>query len=164
MFWLLILEKFFWFGIAGTGFAVLFNVPLRTLFPTFIMAAIGGTVKTLLLGQDVNVILASLFGATLIGFLSIFFAHRKHSPPPIFAIPAVIPMVPGIFAYKMMLGLIKLSGSMDPATYQQVLTDTVGYGLKVMFILMSLAAGVGIPLLVTRKESAKQIRLKVSVR
>jgi uncharacterized membrane protein YjjB (DUF3815 family) len=105
-----------------------------------------------------NVIVSTLAGATLIGFLSIFFAHRKHSPPPIFAVPSVIPMVPGIFAYRMMLGLISLAGEVNPETYHQILSETINNGLKVMLMLMSLAGGVGIPMLITRKESAKDIR------
>ena len=153
-------EKIIWFGCAATGFAILFNVPVRTLLPIFIMGALGGLTRVILLANDINVIIATLAGATLMGFLSIFFAHNKHAPPPVFAIPAVIPMVPGIFAYKMMLGLISLAGSVDPATYNIILSETINNGLKVMFILMSLAGGVGIHMLITRKESAKEIRLR----
>lgn len=156
--WLFFLEKGLWFGLAAVGFAVLFNVPARTLVSIFIMAALGGLTKTIMIHLESNVIVASFTGATLIGFLSITFAHRKHAPPPIFSIPAVIPMVPGIFAYRMMLGLISLAGKIEPTTYTQILSETINNGLKVMLILMSLAGGVGLPMLLTRKESAKQIR------
>ena len=158
--WLFLLEKGIWFGVAAVGFAVLFNVPVRILLPIFIMGALGGLTKVVLLQFEINVIIASLFGATLIGFLSIAFAHSKHAPPPIFAIPAVIPMVPGIFAYRIMLGLIKLATDIDHASSNQILSETVHNGLKVMFILMSLAAGVGLPMLITRKDSAKEIRFR----
>ncbi len=158
--YLLLTEKIVWFGAAAGGFAILFNVPARTLLPVIIMGALGGLTKLILLNMELNVIVATLAGATLIGFLSIPFAHNKHAPPPVFAIPAVIPMVPGIFAYKMMLGLISLAGPLDPSAYTQVLSETFNNGLKVMFILMSLAGGVGVPMLITRKESAKEIRLR----
>jgi uncharacterized membrane protein YjjB (DUF3815 family) len=158
--WLLIAEKGIWFGMAAAGFAVLFNVPTRTLLPIFLMGALGGLTKVTMIHCDINVIGASFAGATFIGFLSIFFAHDKHAPPPIFAIPAVIPMVPGIFAYRMMIGLISLAGKIDNTAYTRILSETTNNGLKVMFILMSLAAGVGVPMLITRKESAKDIRFK----
>ena len=162
--WLSLTEKCIWFGFAAMGFAVLFNVPTRTLLPVFIMGALGGLTKVVLVQLQVNVIIASLAGATLIGFLSISFAHNKHAPPPVFSIPAVIPMVPGIFAYRMMLGLISLAGDIDKTKYIQILSDTIHNGLKVMFILMSLAAGVGLPMLITRKDSAKDIRFKKPVK
>jgi uncharacterized membrane protein YjjB (DUF3815 family) len=158
--WLTLLEKGIWFGLAAIGFAVLFNVPKRTLLPIYVMAATGGLCKVFLMHAEVNVILASLAGATAIGFMSIWFAHVRHAPPPVFAIPSVIPMVPGIFAYRMMLGLMNLSGKIDPEKFSQVLSETTNNGLKVMFILMALAGGVGIPLLITRKESAKEINIK----
>ena len=157
--WYVFLEKGIWFGFAAIGFAILFNVPVRTLLPIFIMGALGGLTKVVLLQYQVNVIACTLSGAVLIGFLSIPIAHHRHAPPPIFAIPAVIPMVPGIFAYRMMLGLISLAGDIDKATYSQVMADTIHNGLKVMFILVSLAAGVGLPMLITRQESAKNIKI-----
>ena len=163
--WSILLEKCFWFGLGAVGFAVLFNVPRRTLAAIFIMGAAGGLTKTVMLLLNLNVILATFIGAALVGFLSIIFAHKKHAPPPIFAIPAVIPMVPGILAYRMMLGLITLAGTINDVTYTHVLAETVNNGLKVMLILMSLASGVGVPMLLTRKDSAKEIRFgkKVSV-
>ena len=157
---LLLLEKGMWFGTAAVGFAVLFNVPRRAIAPVFILVFLGGLSKSILLQFEINVIVSSLAGATVIGFLSIPFAHKRHAPPPIFAIPAVIPMVPGIFAYRMMLGLINLAGTINPANYTQILSETINNGLKVMLILMSLAGGVGIPMLITRKDSAKDIRFR----
>ncbi|WP_256009684.1 threonine/serine exporter family protein [Desertivirga xinjiangensis] len=158
--WVLFFERGFWFGMAAVGFAVLFNVPVRTLLAVFIMAAAGGLTRTLMLQYEANIIVSTLVGAMLIGVMSILFAHKKHAPPPVFAIPAVIPMVPGILAYKMTLGLLNLAGDLHQETYSQILSETVNNGLKVMLILMSLAGGVKVPMLLTRKESAKEIRFK----
>jgi uncharacterized membrane protein YjjB (DUF3815 family) len=155
----LIVEKSIWFGFAAVGFAVLFNVPVRTLIAIFCMGMVGGLTKFGLIHYGFNIILASLAAAIIIGVLSISFAHIRHAPPPVFAIPSVIPLVPGILAYRMMLGLIKLAGDLPKDASNQALIETVNNGLKVMFILMSIAVGVAIPMLLTRKESAKHIRL-----
>ena len=155
----IILEKAIWFGFAAVGFAVLFNVPVRTLFSIWLLGAAGGITKLLLMHFGQGIIIASLSGSTMIGLISIAVAHRKHSPPLIFAIPAVIPMVPGILAYRMILGLIALAGELKPDAYIKTLSETATIGLKVLFVLMSLAAGVAIPLLITRKESAKELKL-----
>ncbi|PWG82504.1 threonine/serine exporter family protein [Pararcticibacter amylolyticus] len=157
--WLL-LEKCIWFGLAATGFAVLFNVPVKNLPAIYLMGAAGGFTKVFTMHLGTNIVFGSLYGATVVGFLSIYFAHRRHSPPPVLAIPAVIPMIPGILAYKMIIGLIKLAGEVQPDTYSQILSETVNNGLKVMFILMCLAGGVAIPMLITRKESAKELKFK----
>jgi len=154
-----ILEKGFWAGFAALGFAILFNVPQRTLLIIWSMGALGGLLKFLLLGLEVNIVLASLAGASLIGVLSVYAAHNKHAPPLVFSIPSVIPMVPGTFAYRMMLGCMELVGtSSNSETYLKTLAETTNNGLKAIFILIALSAGVAIPMLVTRKDTFKRIK------
>jgi uncharacterized membrane protein YjjB (DUF3815 family) len=157
---LIVLENGIWFGFAALGFAILFNVPQRSLFMIFVLAALGGLVKLLLFHMGANIVLSSFGGASLIGILSIPASHNKHAPPLVFAIPAVIPMVPGVFAYQMVLGLMQLSGDSAGNDYLQILSETVNNGLKVLFILMSLAVGVATPMLVTRKSSGKHITFR----
>ena len=153
------IEKWIWFGSAAVGFAVLFNVPVRTLIPIFLMASLGGITKLLFLQWHVGIVFGTFLGCALIGLLSIFAAHYKHSPPFIFAIPAVIPMVPGTFAYYTMKGFIKLAYNTDPNAFEQILYETVTNGSKTIFVLMAITIGVYAPMLLTRKESAKQIKI-----
>jgi uncharacterized membrane protein YjjB (DUF3815 family) len=158
---ILLLEKGIWAGLAALGFAILFNVPPRTLFAIWYLGALGGIAKFLMLDLNLNIILSSLIGASLVGILSIPLAHKIHSPPLIFSIPAVIPMIPGVLAYRMMLGLMKISVHSNELNMDGVLIDTIQNGMKTIFILLSLAVGVAVPMLITRKESAKRIRIKI---
>lgn len=154
-----LLEKGFWAGFAALGFAVLFNVPQRTLIIIWGLGALGGLTKFFLLNLDVSIALASLAGATVIGVLSVYAAHNKQSPPLVFSTPAVIPMVPGAFAYRMMLGCMELAGtSVNSETYLKTLAETTNNGLKAFFILIALSAGVAIPMLITRKDTFKRIK------
>jgi uncharacterized membrane protein YjjB (DUF3815 family) len=154
-----LLGKGFWAGFAALGFAILFNVPQRTLIMIWVMGALGGLTKFLLLGFDVNIPLASLAGASLIGVLSVYAAHNKQAPPLVFSIPSVIPMVPGAFAYRMMLGCMELAGTTtNSQSYLKTLAETTNNGLKAIFILIALSAGVAIPMLVTRKDTFKRIK------
>lgn len=157
--WLTFFEKGIWFGFAAVGFAILFNVPQRTLIIIWLMAFLGGITKVISIHYGASVLLASLFGASLIGIASIQAAHNKHSPPLVFAIPCAIPMVPGVFAYQAILGLLKLASSPASPDYNQVLAHTISNGLNAMFILMALAVGVSLPNLITRKSSAKHIKM-----
>lgn len=157
--WLPVLEKGFWAGFAALGFAILFNVPHRTLFVIWVLGALGGLTKFMMLGLGASIILSSLAGATLIGVLSVYAAHNKQAPPLVFSTPAVIPMVPGAFAYRMMLGCMELAGQpVDSAGYLNTLAETANNGLKAFFILVALSAGVAIPMLVTRKDTFKRIK------
>lgn len=157
--WLIFFEKWIWLGLAALGFAILFNVPQRTLWVIFLLGALGGALKVLTIKFGGGIILGSFFGAMLVGFLSIYAAHFRHAPPFVFAIPAVIPMVPGAFAYRMMLGIIKLTGDVDPQTFMTLMDETVDNGLKALFVLMALSLGVSAPMLLFRRESAKEIKV-----
>jgi uncharacterized membrane protein YjjB (DUF3815 family) len=156
--WIMILSKAFWCGWAALGFAVLFNVPPRTLFVIWVGGALGGFLKFSLLEWGAGVVMASFAGALAIGISSIPVAHIRHAPPMIFAIPSVIPMIPGVFAYRFMLGLMKLTGDIGP-DYSRVISETINNGSKTLFIIMSLAMGVSVPMHLMRKESVKNIRL-----
>ena len=147
-------------GVAAVGFGILFNVPRRTLWAIALLGLAGGVTKFTVLLYGNGIIIASLLASIIVGFLSIPAAHRKHSPPMIFAIPSVIPMVPGAFAYRTMLGLINLTGNVTSETYSTLMQETVNNGLKTLFVLMSLAVGVFFPMLISRRETIKQIRTK----
>lgn len=150
-----ILIKSFWAGIGAIGFAVLFNVPRRVILPIWALGALGGLIKFTAMQFETGIVFASFLGAAAIGMLSIRMAHFRKSPPLVFSIPSVIPMVPGLFAYKMMLGLITLTSIENTDTYLQALIETVNNGAKMMFVLISLGTGVAIPMLLSRKESIK---------
>lgn len=78
MSWIDSFEKGIWFGFAALGFAVLFNVPVRTLLFIFVIGALGGLMKTFLLLLGFNIIIASLGGAFLLGIISIYAAHARN--------------------------------------------------------------------------------------
>jgi uncharacterized membrane protein YjjB (DUF3815 family) len=151
-----IITKSFWAGIAAIGFAVLFNVPRRVIFSIWTLGALGGLIKFSAMHFEIGIVFASFLGATAIGIISIQMAHMRNSPPLVFSIPSVIPMVPGFFAYKMMLGLIALTNIVNTEAYLKTLIETVNNGAKMMFVLISLGIGVAIPMLITRKESIKK--------
>ncbi len=154
----MILGKAFWCGWGALGFGILFNVPPRTLFAIWMGGAIGGFLKFSLLQLSFGVVFASFTGALVIGFSSIPIAHFRHVPPMIFAIPSVIPLIPGVFAYRTMLGLMKLTGNIGP-DYNSIIAETINNGSKTLFIIMSLAMGVAVPMHLMRKESVKHARL-----
>jgi len=157
-----IVTKSFWAGIAAIGFAILFNVPRRVIFSIWTLGALGGLVKFTAMQFEIGIVFASFLGATIVGIISIQMAHMRHSPPLVFSIPSVIPMVPGVFAYKMMLGMIALTSIDNTDAYLQTLIETVNNGTKMMFILISLGTGVAIPMLLTRKESIKKSKSEKS--
>ncbi len=154
---LLLLEKILWAIIAALGFAALFTVPRRAFWAVAVLAAIGYCLRGLALESGWNLIVATLTGSCVMGLISIQLAHWVHTPTTVFMAPAVIPMVPGVYAYRFMMGLLEISSKSDIST--ELLTQTISNGLKAVFVVLALAIGVSIPSLLFRR-SVKEIRLR----
>jgi uncharacterized membrane protein YjjB (DUF3815 family) len=149
--WLLARDAF-WSGMASLGFAILFNVPVRTLLACALCGASGYATRTLLMQFGIGIELATLAGATLIGVLGELFARRWHAPAPVFTVPGVIPMIPGTFAYNAMIGLVELASGAGEA----VLLETAVDAIKTLLILASLASGIAAASLIfQRRRKAK---------
>lgn len=154
--WIDILFKAFWCGCAAFGFAILFNTPARALIAIYLCGFLAGFLKFIVLDPAVGggIILASAVGAAAVGFASIPVSHWRHVPPIVISIPAVIPLIPGSFAYRTILGLINFIYE----TEVEVLTRTVHNGVMTLFIILVLSLGVTLPMLLFRIESVKKVR------
>lgn len=160
--WIDILFKAFWCGTAAIGFAILFNTPARALFAIYLCGFLAGFLKFIVLDPVAGggIILASAVGATAVGFASIPVSHWRHVPPIVISIPAVIPLIPGSFAYRTMLGLMNFIHE----TEVEVLTRTLHNAVMTLFIILVLSLGVTLPMLLFRIESVKMVRFTLPFR
>jgi uncharacterized membrane protein YjjB (DUF3815 family) len=163
--WWIILSKAFWCGWAALGFGILFNTPNRALVPIWIGGFVAGIVKFTLFQTGINtgIIFSSFAAAVAVGITSIPIAHWRHVPPLVFTIPSLIPLVPGVYAYRTMLGLIKLTGAIGPE-YSNIISETVRHGVLTLFIVMAIAMGVVTPMIILGTDSVKNISLKNIIR
>ena len=153
----LLTSKFILGGLTSLGFAILFNTPKRALWVVILLGGLGFMIKYYLniecnFGQIFAVFCASCF----VGLSGMYFAHRTHTPPLVFTIPAVINMIPGLLSYKFMVGMIKWT--MKPNGMQQSVDDviqTLSYGISAIFIVFALAFGVAISVIVFKNYSVK---------
>ena len=127
-------------ALAALGFALLFNVPKRYLPHTLLLAALGHDLRLFYLNQGGHIVLGTLIASTVIGAASAYLSHRLSTPMPIFAYPAVIPMVPGVYAYKAIIGIFKIFYL--PAPGFELCLETLRFGALAFFIFVALALGV----------------------
>ena len=147
-----LLADAFWSAIAATGFAILFNVPPRALPGCAVAAAIGHALRTWAIQQGLPIEPATLLAATTIGFLGVYLARWFQSPTAIFTVPAVIPMVPGTFAFRTMLGILEIT-NMGVFGSTPVLVEASLNAVKTGLILAALAGGIIAPRLLFRRNT-----------
>lgn len=148
---LLALQDAFWAAVAASGFAMLFNVPRRTLKGCAFAAAVGHMTQKVLVQTGMPPEVGTLAGATLIGFLGMAFARRWRSPAMIFTISAAITLVPGVPAFKTMLGLMELA-RIDPAEAAPVIAEVAVNASRTAFTLGAIAVGIAAPSLLLYRQ------------
>lgn len=162
-----ILIRTFWAIGVSIGFAVLFNTPRRALWVVALLGAAGFGAKEILvyfLFQDED-IFACLVGASLVGVSGVYFAHRVHTPPIVFTVPAVINMIPGKLGYEFVMGLLTIVNekNFDADSFPHLML-VLNNGLKTALILMSLAFGIIFPILVFNTQTVKDKDLNKVIR
>ena len=151
-------ERIFWSLWVSVGFALLVNTPRRALWATALLGAVGWSTKFLLIKLLIpdQVVIASFAGACLVGFLGTYFAHRVHTPPMVFTIPAVINMIPGKSGYEFMMGLIKIvTITHEHDQTLATIFETIKLGLQTGFTTLGLAFGVIAPVLLLNTYTIK---------
>jgi uncharacterized membrane protein YjjB (DUF3815 family) len=153
-----LLEVSIWSGIAALGFGVLFNIPRSAIITVFFLGFIAGFIKFLLLEFNFNIVLATFIAVLIVGIICMPIAHKIHHPPVVFCIPPVIPMIPGYFAYETVLSAMNFIFIEKDTVKRIELMDSIFYnGFTMFFILISITAGIALPMLILRKNTVKRI-------
>ena len=138
-------------AIAATGFAVISNPPRRAIAVSAVLAAVGHAFRFYMLHSwTIDIFIA----AFTIGMLGVMTAKQVKCPAEIFAFPSLLPMIPGVYAYKTILALMQfMQENQDAAVMNRLIVDICKNGITAFFIIFSLVIGVAIPLLMFKRLS-----------
>lgn len=160
-FWLSVLLDGMFAAIASIGFAVISNPPHRAVLISAFLAAVGHACRFYVLDQTpFDLTSSTLIAAFTIGMLSLAFARFMHCPAEVFSFPALLPMIPGMYAYKTILALIRFMKSSNDTELPQLIVEIFRNGLTTLFVLFALVIGVTLPLFIFYKQSFMMTRLK----
>ncbi|MGL4455029.1 MAG: threonine/serine exporter family protein [Plesiomonas sp.] len=139
--WMLVQDMFF-AAIPAVGFGLLFNVPVRALRYCAMLGALGHGMRFLLLHYGFPIEWSTLAASTTIGMIGVHWSHRYLAHPKVFTVAAVIPMVPGVKAYKAMIALVEIN---HQGYTHELMSQMVTHFLQSFFIVGALALGLAIP-------------------
>ena len=146
-------------SFVAIGFALLFETPKKGLLVAGLLGGLGHALRFALLEFEFGLVTSTLCGTVMIGLLGIYCAHKIHTPPVVFTLPACITMIPGLYAYKTMLGCIRIyeEGTTGTKT-ASLLQDTAYNFILTSSLLFCLAIGICIAALIFRKKSVKNVK------
>lgn len=141
-------------GIAAVGFAAISNTPRRVLKFCALIAAFGHVSRYCMINfLDCHLVVASLVGALVVGILAILIAPKLKCPPETFSFPSLLPMIPGIYAYRTVQALAMSLTSSDEAQFEHWFYLFESNGLITFFVVLAMVIGQMLPILIFPKIS-----------
>lgn len=139
--------------VACIGFALISNAPRRVCLVAGLLAGLGHMTRFVLLHADMGITSASLCGATLVSFCSMACARCWHTPAEFYAFPALLPMIPGMYAYRTILATMHFLSATEPAVRETLVVEIAYNALTTCCVMGALVIGAIVPLFALHGES-----------
>ncbi len=150
-----ILSDAFFAAVAGMGFGAISDPPLRAFRHIALLAAVGHALRYCLITfAGVDIATASFFGALVIGFGALWLGGRIYCPMTVLYIPALLPMIPGKFAYNTFFSLIMCLQTIDmPEERMHYMELFLSNGMVASTVTFLLAIGGTLPIFIFPKKA-----------
>lgn len=147
-------------AIAAIGFASISNPPRKAFLYCAILAAVGHSLRFLLINTDIamNIIPASTVAAFAIGMIAVKMASHAKFPAETCIFPSLLPMIPGIYAYRAVAALMMCLLNKEEAVFDHYYYLLTFNGLTCVFIVLGMAIGGSIPIFIFKKISFQATR------
>ena len=147
-------------ALGAMGFAILFNLPPRLLTAVGCGGALCVCIKNfLILEFSRSPELGTLIGSMAVGIIAVKAIHWLHTPMQVLIVPAVIPLVPGVFIYRFLFAMINIRN----LTVEELLSAAQS-GMTAALIILAIAIGTATPQIFAsrafnRKDKERQEKL-----
>lgn len=142
-------------ALAAIGFAAISRPPVRAYLFCAIIAAAGHSLRYVLLNMNspLHISAASLIASFLVGILAVLFASYAKFPAETCLFPALLPMIPGIYAYKCFGGLALCLLSKSQESFDHYFYLFCFNGITTCTILLCMVVGATIPIFMFKRIS-----------
>ena len=142
MVWFTLILNSLWAAIPSVGFGMIFNVPRSTLPFCAVGGAFTYSFREVLMFNHLSIELSTFIATTAIGIIGVFWSRRYVMPRPVYTVPSIIPMIPGTYAYEMMISLVSMNSD---GVSDALLSSFIQNGLHAISILFAIAFGLVLP-------------------
>lgn len=154
-----ILQDCFFAAVAAIGFGSISNVPVKAFSGCAILAAAGHVTRTLLMGElGISIVWASFIGGLVIGLLSIPVSIRWKAPAESMSFPALLPMIPGMYAYRTIQAFLACVQHTSEGEFMHQLYLLNYNGFVCSLIVLLMFVGVTVPIFCFKKISFSATR------
>ncbi|WP_297643788.1 threonine/serine exporter family protein [uncultured Bacteroides sp.] len=151
-----ILEDGWFAAIAAIGFSSISNTPHRAYPACALIAAAGHSIRYVLTWPEwggMHIIPASTLASLAVGVLAVLFASRIKCPAEVCFFPALLPMIPGMYAYRTIEALLSCLYHTQEEAFGHYFYLLAYNGLTCTFILLGMVIGATVPVFLFKKLS-----------
>lgn len=141
-------------AIAAVGFASISNPPRRAYIYCALIAAAGHAFRSMAINAlDIHIVAATLLASLLIGVMAVLLSPHSRVPAETFLYPSLLPMIPGIYAYKAFAGLVMSVYQSGETQFDHYFYLFTSNGLTCFSILVAMAIGATLPIFLMKRIS-----------
>lgn len=147
-------------AIAAIGFSSISNTPRNAYLVCGLTAAAGHALRFVLMSPEIgmNIIWASTIAAFVIGLVGVLLAPLVRCPAEVCLWPALLPMIPGMYAYRTVAATISCLSTTDEEMFNHYLYLLNYNGMTCMFIIIGMVIAVNLPVFMMKKISFQATR------
>lgn len=156
-----ILQDAFFAAIAAIGFAAISRPPRRAFVWCALIAAAAHSLRYLLINADaihLHIVSATFIAAFFAGSLAVFTSPMAKTPAETALFPSLLPMIPGIYAYKAFGGVARCLTATDSEAYGRAFYLFSSNAITCLCILLGMVVGATIPIFMFKKISFEATR------
>lgn len=151
----------FFAAIAAIGFASISNPPRQAYACCAFLAAVGHAVRFGLMQDSLvgmHIIGASTLASFTIGLMAVWLAKMVKCPAETCFFPALLPMIPGMYAYRAIEALVMCLYYQEESVFDHSFYLLAYNGFTCAFIILGMVVGANIPIFLFKKMSFKVTR------
>lgn len=155
-----ILQDALFSAIAAIGFAVISRPPRAAYLYCALIAAAGHSCRYMLINSalSMHMIAATFIAALLIGTLAVVVSPLSKIPAEAYLFPSLLPMIPGVYAYKAFAGLALCIFANDQESFNYDFFLFGSNAIMCICILLCMVIGAVIPIFALKKISFQATR------
>jgi uncharacterized membrane protein YjjP (DUF1212 family) len=133
-------------GIAVAAYSIFFSTPLHMLSWPVAVGMLAHALRWWTMSIGATTAGGALIACLLVGFILTPVARHRHMPFAAIGFASVVSMMPGVFLFRMVSGLLQLANSSN--TTLELLGGTIADGLIAITIILAMSFGLIVPKIV----------------
>lgn len=159
--WSSLIQDGIFAAIAAIGFSSISHTPTRAYTVCGVAAALGHVTRYMLMHTDTllaNIIAASTVAALIVGITSVILSPRIKVPAEACLYPALLPMIPGMYAYRTLTALMECLAATGESAVLHNLYLLWYNGLTCIAIVIGMVIGANLPIYLLKHISFQATR------